>query len=255
MSPHTQHDTSDDKPWPSTTNRYATHAPAYTTRHNSHPTIANHAKPSPHACHGIRNPTEPTTHNPNNTPNHRATHATAYTSQQTPHSLQPRARQPSRPACPGIHNATEPPSPTPTTHPITGQRMPRHTEHNRANAHHALQRSRPHHLHTPTYESRHIGRQTLAKHHQSSWPVSSGMHNTAHQPTNPVTKASDHRDPHVTTYATRRITYPVSANPAICEPILTQSPTGPTASDNDLGRTLMTSTPDPTLPPPTLTTG
>ncbi len=115
------------------------------------------------------------------------------------------------------------------------QRMSPHTQHNRTHAHHAHRRSQPHHPHAPTYESRHIGRQTLAEHHQSSWPVSAGMHNPTHQPTNPVTKASNHRDPHDTTYATRRITYPVSANPAICERILTQSPTGSTASDKDSG--------------------
>ncbi len=100
--------------------------------------------------------------------------------------------------------------------------MSPHTQHNRTHAHHAHRRSQPHHPHAPTYESRHIGRQTLAEHHQSSWPVSAGMHNPTHQPTNPVTKASNHRDPHDTTYATRRITYPVSARPAACERILTR---------------------------------
>ena len=138
-------------------------------------------------------------------------------------------------ACPHIRNTTHyssnhrQPCQTVTT------RMSPHTQHNRTHAHHAHRRSQPHHPHAPTYESRHIGRQTLAEHHQSSWPVSAGMHNPTHQPTNPVTKASNHRDPHDTTCATRRITYPVSANPAICERILTQSPTGSTASDKDSG--------------------
>ena len=36
------------------------HVPTYATRHITHPTIANHDKPSPHACPHIRNTTEPT---------------------------------------------------------------------------------------------------------------------------------------------------------------------------------------------------
>ena len=47
------------KPTPGTIIGKSAHVPTYATQHNGHPTIADHAKPSPHACHDIHNPTEP----------------------------------------------------------------------------------------------------------------------------------------------------------------------------------------------------
>ena len=79
------------------------HVPTYATRHNGHPTITNHAKPSPYACHDIRNPTEPTINSPNNTPT-------------------------SGNACPGTHNPTHRPNPGQTP-PTIIARIRRHTQH------------------------------------------------------------------------------------------------------------------------------
>ena len=73
-------------------------------------------------------------------PNRHHTHATTYTTRQN-----------------------QPPT-TPTTHPTTGQRMPRHTQPNTSD-------------------------KTPAKRHQPSSPVSAGIRNTTHHPSSPCRPA------------------------------------------------------------------
>lgn len=91
-------------------------------------------------------------------PNRHHTHATTYGTPHNPPSTTPTTHPPSGNACPGIRNTTEP---THTT---------------------LTDAANPTHPHAPIYESRHIGQQTLAKHHQPSWPVSAG-HRRPHQST------------------------------------------------------------------------
>ena len=157
MRRHTNHDTSDDKPWPSTTNHHGPYPPAYTTRHIGHPTTADHAKPSPHACHGIRNPTEPTIRSPNTTYATRP-RTRRHAQLSRTHHQQPRQHtQPPGNACLHIHNPTEPTHTTLSSTANPTVRMHRHTQHDASDDKPWPSATNHHATHAPAYTTRHIG--------------------------------------------------------------------------------------------------